>query len=50
MTSLSFVVLLLLLSKVSQSGPEAIGNLMDAIDTDIAEPAREIDKPLLDVC
>lgn len=28
-------------------GVEAIGNLMDAIDTDIAEPAREIDKPLL---
>ena len=28
-------------------GVEAIGNLMDAIDNDIAEPAREIDKPLL---
>lgn len=28
-------------------GVEAIGKLMDAIDTDIAEPAREIDKPLL---
>jgi len=28
-------------------GIEAIGNLMNAIDTDIAEPAREIDKPLL---
>ncbi|MFU8847781.1 MAG: elongation factor Tu [Opitutales bacterium] len=28
-------------------GIEAIGKLMDAIDTDIAEPAREIDKPLL---
>ena len=28
-------------------GIEAIGNLMKAIDTDIAEPAREIDKPLL---
>ena len=28
-------------------GVEAIGNLMNAIDTDIAEPAREIDKPLL---
>lgn len=28
-------------------GVEAIGKLMEAIDTDIAEPAREIDKPLL---
>lgn len=28
-------------------GVEAIGKLMDAIDEDIAEPAREIDKPLL---
>ncbi|TVP80769.1 MAG: elongation factor Tu [Puniceicoccaceae bacterium] len=28
-------------------GVEAITNLMNAIDTDIAEPAREIDKPLL---
>ncbi len=28
-------------------GVEAIGNLMDAIDNDIAEPEREIDKPLL---
>jgi elongation factor Tu len=28
-------------------GIEAITALMDAIDTDIAEPAREIDKPLL---
>ncbi|MGC6424935.1 MAG: elongation factor Tu [Lentimonas sp.] len=28
-------------------GVEAIGNLMNAIDTDIAEPAREVDKPLL---
>ncbi len=28
-------------------GAEAITALMDAIDTDIAEPAREIDKPLL---
>ena len=28
-------------------GVEAIGNLMDAIDNDIAEPVREIDKPLL---
>jgi elongation factor Tu len=28
-------------------GIEAIGNLMAAIDTDIAEPTREIDKPLL---
>ena len=28
-------------------GVEAIGNLMNAIDTDIAEPTREIDKPLL---
>ncbi len=28
-------------------GVEAIGNLMNAIDTDIAEPAREIDKPFL---
>lgn len=28
-------------------GIEAITNLMNAIDTDIAEPAREIDKPLL---
>jgi len=28
-------------------GVEAISKLMDAIDTDIAEPAREIDKPLL---
>jgi elongation factor Tu len=28
-------------------GVEAIGNLMAAIDADIAEPAREIDKPLL---
>ena len=28
-------------------GVEAIGNLMNAIDTDIAEPARETDKPLL---
>jgi len=28
-------------------GVEAIGNLMDAIDNDIAEPARETDKPLL---
>ncbi len=28
-------------------GVEAIGNLMAAIDNDIAEPAREIDKPLL---
>jgi len=28
-------------------GVEAITNLMNAIDTDIAEPAREIDKPFL---
>jgi len=28
-------------------GVEAITNLMNAIDNDIAEPAREIDKPLL---
>ena len=28
-------------------GVEAIGNLMDAIDADIAEPQRETDKPLL---
>jgi len=28
-------------------GVEAIGNLMAAIDTDIAEPTRETDKPLL---
>jgi elongation factor Tu len=28
-------------------GADAITALMDAIDTDIAEPAREIDKPLL---
>lgn len=28
-------------------GIEAIGKLMDAIDTDIAEPERDIDKPLL---
>jgi len=28
-------------------GVEAIGKLMDAIDNDIAEPARDIDKPLL---
>ena len=28
-------------------GVEAIGKLMDAIDADIAEPAREVDKPLL---
>ncbi len=28
-------------------GVDAIGKLMDAIDTDIAEPTREIDKPLL---
>ena len=28
-------------------GPEAITALMDAIDKDIAEPVREIDKPLL---
>ena len=28
-------------------GVEAIGNLMDAIDADIPEPVREIDKPLL---
>ncbi len=28
-------------------GAEAVTALMDAIDTDIAEPAREIDKPLL---
>ncbi len=28
-------------------GVEAIGKLMDAIDKDIAEPTREIDKPLL---
>jgi elongation factor Tu len=28
-------------------GSEAVTALMDAIDTDIAEPAREIDKPLL---
>jgi small GTP-binding protein len=28
-------------------GVEAIGNLMAAIDADIAEPAREIDKPFL---
>jgi elongation factor Tu len=28
-------------------GIEAIGNLMDAIDADIPEPLREIDKPLL---
>jgi elongation factor Tu len=28
-------------------GVEAVGNLMNAIDTDIAEPAREIDKPFL---
>ncbi len=28
-------------------GVEAIGKLMDAIDADIAEPVRDIDKPLL---
>jgi elongation factor Tu len=28
-------------------GVEAVSNLMNAIDTDIAEPAREIDKPFL---
>ncbi len=28
-------------------GVEAMGKLMNAIDTDIAEPAREIDKPFL---
>ena len=28
-------------------GIEAIGNLMDAIDADVPEPVREIDKPLL---
>ena len=28
-------------------GAEAVTALMDAIDADIAEPAREIDKPLL---
>ncbi|MEO0797105.1 MAG: elongation factor Tu [Verrucomicrobiota bacterium] len=28
-------------------GAEAIGNLMDAIDADIAEPERDIDKPFL---
>ena len=28
-------------------GVEAVGNLMAAIDADIAEPAREIDKPFL---
>ncbi|NQY31564.1 MAG: elongation factor Tu [Coraliomargarita sp.] len=28
-------------------GVEAVGKLMDAIDADIAEPAREIDKPFL---
>ena len=28
-------------------GVEAIGNLMNAIDADIAEPAREVDKPFL---
>jgi elongation factor Tu len=28
-------------------GMKAIGDLMDAIDTDIAEPVREIDKPFL---
>ncbi|MEC7231153.1 MAG: GTP-binding protein, partial [Verrucomicrobiota bacterium] len=28
-------------------GAEAVAALMDAIDADIAEPAREIDKPLL---
>ena len=28
-------------------GVEAISNLMDAIDKDIAEPAREVDKPFL---
>ncbi len=28
-------------------GVDAIGNLMDAIDKDIAEPVRETDKPLL---
>ena len=28
-------------------GVEAVTNLMNAIDTDIAEPAREIDKPFL---
>ena len=28
-------------------GVEAISNLMNAIDTDIAEPAREVDKPFL---
>ena len=28
-------------------GVEAIGNLMNAIDTDIAEPEREVDKPFL---
>jgi len=28
-------------------GVEAIGNLMDAIDSDIAEPTREVDKPFL---
>ncbi len=28
-------------------GAEAIGNLMDAIDAEIPEPAREVDKPFL---
>jgi elongation factor Tu len=28
-------------------GVEAVSNLMDAIDKDIAEPAREVDKPFL---
>ena len=28
-------------------GVEAVGKLMDAIDADIAEPAREVDKPFL---
>jgi elongation factor Tu len=30
-----------------EDGVEAIGKLMDAIDSDIAEPERDIDKPLL---
>lgn len=30
-----------------EEGVEAIGKLMDAIDNDIAEPERDVDKPLL---
>ena len=42
-----FAVLQRLLLEGKPEGVDAISNLMDAIDKDIAEPAREVDKPFL---